>query len=239
MQTAKNLAPGSAYRRRRKIVSLVTLGLFVLALLTIALCFKPILAAVTDGEQFKAWVSQQGIWGVLAFLGVQILQVVVAFIPGEAVEIAAGYAFGPIWGAAFCLLGSAAGSVIIYGLTRRFGARLTEAFISREKLCSLKFIADSRRQNLLVFVLFFIPGTPKDVITYFIGLTPMRLRAFLAISTIARIPSVISSTIGGHALGSQNFVFAAVVFAVTGAVSLAGILLYQKIVKTRGGAKKK
>ena len=96
---------------------------------------------------------------------------------------------------------------------------------------SLKFIKSSRRLNLLMFILFFIPGTPKDLFTYFAGLTPMKLHTFLMISTIARIPSVITSTIGGHALGTQQYVFAAVVFAITIIVSLIGILVYRRISK--------
>ena len=108
---------------------------------------------------------------------------------------------------------------------------MVDAFISREKINSLKFIKSSRRLNLLMFILFFIPGTPKDLFTYFAGLTPMKLHTFLMISTIARIPSVITSTIGGHALGTQQYVFAAVVFAITIIVSLIGILVYRRISK--------
>ena len=106
---------------------------------------------------------------------------------------------------------------------------MVEAFVSREKIRSLGFIRDARRLNLLVFILFLIPGTPKDIITYFIGLTSMRLGVFLGLSTIARIPSVISSTRGGAALGLQNYGLAALVFVLTAAISGAGLLVYRRL----------
>jgi uncharacterized membrane protein YdjX (TVP38/TMEM64 family) len=164
-------------------------------------------------------------------VGMMVLQVVVAVIPGEALEIGAGYAFGAWEGLLLCLIGAAIGSAIIFFFVKLLGVKMVEAFISREKINSLKFIKSSRRLNLLMFILFFIPGTPKDLFTYFAGLTPMKLHTFLMISTIARIPSVITSTIGGHALGTQQYVFAAVVFAITIIVSLIGILIYRRISK--------
>ena len=106
---------------------------------------------------------------------------------------------------------------------------MVEAFVSREKIQSLIFLQNTKKLNILIFILFFIPGKPKDLFTYFIGLTPMKLRTFLILSSIARIPSVISSTIGGEALGLQNYTFAIVVFILTAAISGIGLLIYRKI----------
>ena len=88
---------------------------------------------------------------------------------------------------------------------------------------------NARRLEFIVFLLFFIPGTPKDVLTYMVGLTPMKLRVWLLITTVARIPSVVTSTIGGDALGTQEYVFAVIVFVATAAVSGLGVLLYRAI----------
>ena len=178
-------------------------------------------------------MASHGAWGPLALIGIQILQVVISIIPGEVVEIGAGYAFGAVPGALLCLAGAAAGSAMIFWLTKKFGIRLVEAFISREQINSLGFIKNAHKLNLLVFILYFIPGTPKDILTYFIGLTPMKLTTFLLLTTIARIPSVISSTIGGHALGSREYLMAVIVFVVTGIVSAIGILVYRRIEKRK------
>ena len=74
-----------------------------------------------------------------------------------------------------------------------------------------------------------IPGTPKDLLCYFAGLTDLKLSVFLLMASLGRLPSVVTSTVGGDALGSQNYVFAAVVFVVTFLISVGGLVCYQRI----------
>ena len=152
-----------------------------------------------------------------------------AIIPGEPLEIGAGYAFGAVEGTILCLIGAVLGGAIVVLLVRRYGIKLVEVFFPKEKIMSLRFMQDSRRLELLVFIVFMIPGTPKDLLCYAVGLTNLRMRDWLWISLVARIPSIITSTIGGNALGERNYVFAAAVFAVTLLISLGGILLYRHI----------
>jgi len=218
--------------RRRKIVSIISILLIIAVFIVITVTVgNQLFVMVKDPIKFRNWVSSQGFWGRFTLIGLMCMQVVIAIMPGEIIEIGAGYAFGAVEGMILCLIGAAIGSAIIFMFTKRFGIKLVEAFISREKINSLKFIKDSKKLNVLVFTLFFIPGTPKDIITYFIGLTPMTLRTFLILSSIARIPSIISSTIGGNALGLQNYKFAIIVFLVTSAISIIGIIIYNKISK--------
>ena len=127
------------------------------------------------------------------------------------------------------LIGAVLGGAIVVLLVRRYGIKLVEVFFPKEKIMSLRFMQDSRRLELLVFIVFMIPGTPKDLLCYAVGLTNLRMRDWLWISLVARIPSIITSTIGGNALGERNYVFAAAVFAVTLLISLGGILLYRHI----------
>ena len=229
----ENACRDAGYEKRRKWVSLfslaVLLGFFALVWFTAG---RPMLALLAQPERFRALIGEWGAMGKLAMIGMMALQVVVGMIPGEPMEIGAGYAFGALEGMVLCLIGALVGSCIIYAFTRLFGVKMVEAFISREKVQSLKFIRSSRRLDLLVFILFLIPGSPKDILTYFVGLTPMKLSRFLVLSSIARIPSVISSTVAGAALGAQNYWFAAGVAAVTAVVSGAGILLYRHVCKS-------
>ncbi len=218
--------------KHKKIVSGLSLLSIVIFFVIITITVgKPLLEFVSDSEKFRIWVDSQGFWGRLTLIGLMCLQVVIAIIPGEVIEIGAGYAYGAIEGMFLCLIGAAIGSAIIFLFTKHFGIKMVEAFISREKINSLKFIKDSKKLNLLIFILFFIPGTPKDVITYFVGLTPISLRTFLILSSIARIPSVISSTIGGNALGMKDYTFAILVFAITAVISIIGVIIYNKILK--------
>ena len=190
---------------------------------------RPMVALAGEPERFRTWVDGHGIWGSLAFLGMMILQVVIALIPGEPLEIAAGYAFGFWEGTFLCLLGIFLGSVLVFLLVRRFGTALVEVFFSREKIQSLRFLHQSRRRDFLIFLVLFIPGTPKDLLSYFAGLTDIRFSKWLLIAAVARIPSVATSTAGGAAVGDENYLFAAVVFAATFLVSLLGLWLYNRI----------
>ncbi|MBC8542878.1 TVP38/TMEM64 family protein [Bianquea renquensis] len=222
------------YLRRRRIVSILSFLIFLAfcGWLTYAVG-RPLLHLASDPERFRDWVDSHGVGGQFILIGMQVLQVVVALIPGEVIEVGAGYAFGAVEGTLLCLSGVALGSTIIFLLTRLFGVRMVEAFISREKLYAFSFMKDEKKLNRLIFLVFFIPGTPKDLLTYCVGLTPMKLGTFLIISSIARVPSVVSSTFGGHALGHKNYGLAILVFIVTGAVSLMGMLLYNKIMQHR------
>lgn len=192
---------------------------------------RPMLRFIQDPGGFRAWVDGHGIWGRIAFVGMMFFQVVVAIIPGEPLEIAAGYAFGFWEGTLLCQIGIFLGSLTVFLFVRNWGIRVVEVFFPREKILSSKLLRDRRKRDALAFILMFIPGTPKDILTYCAGLTDMPLGTWLLISTIARIPSVVTSTIGGNALGLKDYWFALAVFGVTLALSLGGWLLYRRLDK--------
>lgn len=223
--------------KTKKILALLSLAVVIILALLATLFVWKWLSSFSE-EGFRDYIRSFGPWGWLVLFGVQFLQVFIALIPGEVVETAAGYAFGPLWGTVICYAGVAAASALIFFLTRRFGIRLVEVFVSREKINELKFINTSKKRNFLIFILFFIPGTPKDLITYFAGLTDIKITEFLCISLVARFPSVISSTFGGHLLGEGQYIHALLLYGITGAVSIAGLLIYNKIIKSRREKKK-
>ena len=185
---------------------------------------------MSEPVAFRAWVQKGGIWSRLAFIAMMCLQVVVAFIPGEPLEISAGYAFGAVEGTVLCLIGSLIGSLIIFKLVKTLGAKILKLFFSDEEVEQVSFLKKSKNLPMLIFTIFLIPGTPKDLLSYFIGLTKIRTLHWLTISTVARIPSVITSTIGGSAIGGQNYTFAFWVFVLTGLASLIGLAVYNKII---------
>ena len=219
--------------------NLIVLIIFVLSSAAIFWFIgRPMLKFVSDPEQFRAWVDGHGTWGRIAFIGMMALQIVVAVIPGEPLEIGAGYAFG-IWeGTVLCLAGAVIGSVIVFLFVRFYGIKAVEEFFPRDKIYSLSFLKNERKLNLLVFAIFFIPGTPKDLLSYFIGLTKMKLSTWIVITTTARIPSVMTSTIGGDALGMENYEFAIIVFLATLLISIVGLGLYNRICGARTAKKK-
>lgn len=211
-------------------------GIFLFLLLSALIFFfagKPLIRFAQEPERFRAWVDEQGVLAPIAFLGMLILQIVVAAIPGEPLEIAAGYAFGALEGTLLCLFGAFLGRVAVFLLVRRFGTRAVDVFFPLEKLNTLSFLQNKKRLTLWVFFLFFLPGTPKDLLCYVVGLTDLPLKSWLLICAIAPFPSIVTSTIGGDALGMGNYMFALVVFIVTMAISGGGLLAYRAICRAR------
>ena len=231
MKTESSFTP-----KQKKIIGslsvAVLLGFFTVLYFLVG---RPMMAFASDPEKFSAWIDEKGLVGKLAFLGMMIFQVVVAVIPAEPLEIGAGYAFGTWGGAFWCMLGLMAGSSIVFVLVRRFGIRLVEVFFSVEKINSLSFLRDHRRLELLTFLLYFIPGTPKDLITYVSCLTEIPFLHWLVLSSAGRFLSVITSTVGGAALQERRYLYAGIVFAVTVLVSAIGLLIYRKLCKKQGG----
>lgn len=226
--------PDENYQKRRKVFNIVSVVIFLLVSGLLALLFYKVFAPhMQSTESLQVFLESFGWTGRLILFGLQCLQVIVALIPGEVVELGAGYAYGAIEGTMICLAGVALSSSIIFLLVKKIGTPMVEMFITREKINELRFINSEKKLKRLVFLLFFIPGTPKDILTYFVGLTDMNLATFLSITLIARIPSVVSSAICGQFLGKEDYVTAAIVYAITGAVSVIGYLVYSKIIERR------
>lgn len=220
--------------KKKRIVAVVSflVAVTVFAFLGVFI-WNGIMSSVKTPEDFKQYIDGFGWKGYLVATGIQILQVFVAFIPGEVVEVGVGLAFGWLVGMLVCLAGVAVASSAVFLLTKRFGIRLVELFTDREKIDNLKFLNSEKKLKVLVFLLFFIPGTPKDLITYFVGLTRITLAEFLPISLIARVPSIITSTLAGHYFIEGKYLQGIIVFVCTAAVSILGMIVYNLIVKSK------
>lgn len=183
----------------------------------------------SDAEYIRELIGENYALGALAMILITALQVVVAFVPGELVEIAAGYIFGVIPGTLLVLTGAVIGSICAILLTRKFGMKLVRTFYPNEDINSLPILRNKKERNTLTFLLYLIPGTPKDMLTYVIGLTDMKIWQYLLLTTFARIPSVISSAAGGDAVGESNFLTALYIFAAIAVVSIIGVVIYRSI----------
>lgn len=217
---------------RHKTWVLMSLALFLIVSVLVTLFFIKVLAPyLHSAAELRLFLEGYGWRGHFILLGLQCLQVIVALIPGEIIELGAGYAYGAIVGTLICLIGVSLSSSLIFILVKKIGTPMVELFIPREKIQQLRFINSSAKLKRLVFLMFLIPGTPKDTLTYFVGLTDMTLPQFLVITLLARIPSILSSTISGQMLGDQHFVVAGVVYAVTGILSALGYWCYSSLLK--------
>jgi uncharacterized membrane protein YdjX (TVP38/TMEM64 family) len=202
-------------------------GVLVFVGLT-ALLWQPLTNFVSTPESLRLWVQETGIWGVLVFAFLNIVQVVFAVIPGGPFEVAAGYIFGILPGTLLCDVAMTAGSVLVYLLVRRFGVKFVQLFISQEQMESVKFLKNTPKMRTVLFLLFLIPGTPKDVITYLVGLTDLPLSNWVFICFVGRFPAILFSALGGSALGDAQYGIVAAIVIVFAVCYVVGMRLYQK-----------
>lgn len=188
---------------------------------------RPLVQFVSEPEKFQIWVAEKGILGVLAFMGMNILQVLLAVIPGGPFEIGAGYAFGVVKGSLLCDIAMTIASVIIFLFVKKFGPRFVELFVSKEKMESVKFLKSSRRSESIIFLLFLVPGTPKDLLSYLVGLTDMKLSHWIFICAVGRFPAIFLSALSGSALGSEQYHLAVILMAAIIVLYVIGIVFYR------------
>ena len=211
--------------KKSDLFKLVGLVCFIALVFGIVAALWPSLSLIfePDGlDQMIESIQSQGPVGVLILLGLQLLQIIVAFIPGEVVQVAAGMLYGPLFGTLIILLGCVISSSLIYTLVHKLGAPFVYEFERSGKL------------NLIVFVLFLIPGMPKDVFTYLIPLTNMRMRAFLVLSTVGRIPGVIISTYAAAGLAEGDITTSLIIFGIAAVLMILGIIFRDKIMSVLG-----
>lgn len=214
----------------RRLLALLAYPLLFVAMLVLIVLFREELWAVaTAPDELRAWVRGFGVVAPLAFIAVQVVQVVIFIIPGEVPQIASGYLFGIAGGLALTSLGIAIGSGIAFLASRLLGIEFLSAILRREQLDRMRQVAASPRATITFFLFFLIPGIPKDILCYVAGLSRMRFIVFIVISTVGRLPGIVGSVVMGDAAAGERWLFAGVVMALAVVLFGAGVLFRKQI----------
>ena len=174
-------------------------------------------------------VRNAGPLGFLILLAMQFMQIVVAFIPGEVVQMAAGMMYGPWLGAAVILLGCIISSAFVFVVVHRLGAPFVQDMVPTKYLDKFRAFEESGKLSIVVFILFLIPAMPKDTFTYLVPLTNMRMRDFLVLSNVGRIPGIVISTYAANGLVDGNITQSLIIFAVVAVIAIVAIVFRDKI----------
>ena len=181
-----------------------------------------------DHEAFKKVISSYGAYAPLAYIILQILQVVVAPIPGGAIEFLGGVLFGVKAGLVYSMIGLILGSWLAFSLARIFEKVAVEKFVSEETRKKFDYLVE-HEGVILSFILFLLPGFPKDALCYILGLTPMHLGIFLIISTVGRIPGTLMATLqGAKAFEHQYYTFG-ILLGASGLIILVFYIYHEEI----------
>lgn len=199
---------------------------------------KELIKIVSDPTVFREWLNQFGAFDEFIFILIRAAQTVVKFIPAEPLEIGSGYAWGAVPGMLYCVIGNVIGTVAIFALTRRFGQKVIDLFLPTKNMKSIKMFQNSERIYALLFFLYLIPGSPKDGFTYFVGLLPVKLVPFMVVTFVARMPSVLSSTLCGATLADRQYLISALIFGATIVLAILGGLVYRRYVTSKEKAEK-
>ncbi len=219
---------------RKLLLTLKILAALLILAAAIALCvwLIPLVVSLNNPDvqaEFQAFIESLGVFGVLAMLLLQILQIIVAIIPGEPIEILMGVMYGTFGGLFLTLLGILIGQTIVFFAVKKLGIKFAARFVDVKKFSELSFLKSPEKRDSLIFLLFFIPGTPKDILTYFAPFTDINFARFIIIATLARIPSVISSTWAGSSISDGSIQKTVIIFALTGIIGIMGIIINNKI----------
>lgn len=188
---------------RKTVILLIILGAMGASALLLLYRFG-LLKLLMDRDRLLDFIREYRAYAVLVFVGFQAMQVVVAIVPGEVTGLVGGILFGPAWGILFSTLGLAAGSWIAFSLARLIGRPLVELFISRDTINRYDYVM-KHKGMLLAVLLFLIPGFPKDILCYLLGLGHMRTGDFLIVSTAGRLLGTALLTVGGTALRDGRY----------------------------------
>jgi uncharacterized membrane protein YdjX (TVP38/TMEM64 family) len=223
----------------------------ILLLIILAIFYKyydKYIDVFTDVRKLKAKLISYGPYSWVAFLVMQIMQIVIFIIPGEIVQVAAGYIFGPWIGFALSLLGAVIGSAITFVISQKLGKPFVERLVSEKDLWLLKKLdqykaghseknkadksEEEKHKSLrrIVFLLYVIPGIPKDILGYICGITSLSLKEFLIISNIARTPMLFVSIFFGHNLSRNKIVLLVAIIGVVCILVLVGVLVGKKLI---------
>ena len=183
----------------------------------------------TSAERLHAWVQGWGPWAPIVFICIQAVQVIVFVIPGEVPQIAGGYLFGAWEGTILSVTGILIGSAVSFFLARALGTPFVTALFPREQVDRVRALLVSRSARVVFFLLFLIPGIPKDILCYVAGLTPMRFPFFAAASTLGRLPGIAGSAVIGSAAASSKWLLTGIIAAIAVALFAAGFFLRTRI----------
>lgn len=204
----------------RRLAALIAFPLLIAAVvIPVIVWHKQIWQLFASVKHLRAWISGWGPGAPYVFIGVQAIQVVVFAIPGEVAQIAGGFLFGGWLGTLLSFVGIAIGSTIAFFLSRLFGKPFVSALFPKDSLERFEKLLSAPSAKIIFFLLFLIPGLPKDILCYVAGISPLRYRFFIAASMLARLPGLVGSTMIGRAAATNRWIL-------LGVLSVLSILLF-------------
>lgn len=213
------------------VIKIIIFCLFIALIVFVTIKYTPdFIKLISNMDKFRNFITSYGYAGILVYIGLQISHVIIVVIPGEVIQIAGGYIYGTFWGTIYTMIGMIIGIIIVFYSTRLLGYSVVKIFIPKDKLEKFDYLINSPKAEIIMFVLFLIPGIPKDALTYIAGLTPVKPLRFIIMCTVARFPGILGSCYIGANLQSQNYTIVIIVSSIAIILFVLGVIFQNKIV---------
>ena len=227
---------------KKKKLKIFKIMLFIIALIiltVITIYLFPVMKNLSTKEgqiAFKEKATTSGLYGLLLLFIIQVAQIFLFILPGEPIEILAGMCYGWFLGTIFIMISSAIIATLIFWLVRKIGKQFVYDFSDEEKIKKIennKILQNPKKIELALFILFLVPGTPKDLLTYLAGLLPIKMGRFIVISTIARVPSIVTSTIAGANIATGDWKKGIILYFLIVAIVAIALFIFNKFDKDK------
>lgn len=223
------------HRKQFKKVSLVfKLIIFAVILIGIPLYiwfYQPqLLEDFSSIKSIESWLMKYKTAGGFVYLGMQVIQIIICIIPGQALQFAVGYIYGFWIGIILSIVGAVLGSVIVYYIARFLGKDAVHIFFGERKVTEMIDNMNSRKGLVITFIIFLIPGIPKDICSYAAGLSDLKLKPYLIVSLIARIPGMAGSLLIGHQIHTEEYTSAIIIVVVAVVLFLLGMIYRKQVI---------
>ena len=209
-------------------VLILVLTIIILALVVYE--FYPIMKTLITREgrlNFKEEIKGLGFKGMVTLYLLEAAQMIFVILPGEPIELLYGMCYGAIWGTILLTIAVFINTVIVCILVKKFGRSILVFFFSEDKIKKMEnseLYKNEKKTEYILILLFFLPGTPKDLLLYVGPLLKIDIKKFVLISTFVRMPSVISSTIAGANILNGNLHIVLATYIITALIVLIVLL---------------
>lgn len=222
-------------RKIKKILSVIKV-LLLISVIVVPLVFvlrnQEILSYLKDMDKIQLFLNEHNKSAVLIYLAAQITQIIISVLPGQAFQVAAGYVFGPLMALIYSIIGAVLGTTITFYLSRILGKDFVDIFFEKEKSDYYIERLNSKRAYTIVFFLYLIPGLPKDVISYVGGVSEIKFKPFIVLSTIGRLPGMFGSIIFGSLLVNKQYTLM-IILGVVAVIAFIFCIVFRKKISNK------
>jgi len=218
---------------KSKKLLIVKISLALIGVLAIILTIKylPVILELTVSvDKFKNYILSTGKLGPAIFILFQILQTVIAPIPGEVFQIAGGYTYGVLLGTIYTVAGMLLGASMAFFFTRFLGGSFIKKLLKKKKFQWMMDIMNNKKLSVFLFAFFFIPGLPKDLLIYLAGLTSIKPLKFFGILLVGRLPWLIASVSIGSNIYQKNYTSTIIISVIALLGFILGLLYKNKLI---------